>query len=337
MVYFIARRLLFAIPVLFILSVLVFYMLQLTTDPAEALLNPRMTAEDRQRVKEALGLDKSGPEQYVAWATHFFRGDWGDSLRYKRPVAPIIGERLVNTIKLMTLAVVLSMLLAVGIGVYSAVRPYSKLDYTLTSFSFFGISMPIFWFGLILQLVLGFYLLQWMGTLKGTLGFLPDWFGKEPLFYTGGMHSAGDPSFRLFDFLRHAALPSIALMVQLVAGWGRYERSSMLEVMNSDYMRTARAKGLRERSVVLKHGLRNALIPLVTIIGIDIGALFGGLIITESIFSWPGMGRLLLDALFVGDYPVVLAWLMVTSAFIIAFNLIADILYAALDPRIRYE
>lgn len=323
MLHFIARRILFAIPVLLISSVLVFTFMRLTTDPTRALVNPRMSAEQVQAVKSAMGLDKSGPQQYISWLGNFVRGNWGVSFDYQRPVAPIIRQRLANTAKLMTLAVLLSVALAVGIGVFSAVRPYSRLDYTFTGLSFLGISMPIFWFGFLLQLVLGFYLMQWADL-------------NEPLFFTSGMHAPGDPTFRLGDFLRHAALPSLALMVQLVAGWGRYERSSMLEVMSADYMRTARAKGVAERAVVLKHGLRNALIPLVTVVSLDVGALFGGLIVTEAIFSWPGMGTLFLEALLAGDFPIVLPWLMVTAAFIIGFNLLADVAYGVLDPRIRY-
>ena len=337
MLAYIARRILMSIPILLVSSVLVFTFMRLTTDPARALVNPRMTQEDVARVKAALGLDKSGPQQYVSWLTHFVKGDWGVSLRFQRPVRPLLAERFNNTLKLMAMAVVLSLILAIAVGVYSAVRPYSKTDYAFTGASFFGISMPIFWFGLILQLVMGFYLMRWLGSLRGSVHFLPDWFGTEPLFFTGGMRRPGTEGFAFADFLRHATLPSIALMVQLVAGWGRYQRSSMLEVMGSDYMRTARAKGVRERKVVLKHGLRNALIPLVTVVAIDVGGLFGGLIITESIFSWPGMGGIFVDSLLAGDHPVVLSWLMVTAALIVGFNLLADILYASLDPRIRYD
>jgi peptide/nickel transport system permease protein len=282
-----------------------------------------MNAEDVERIRRAMGLDKSGPAQYASWLGSFVRGDWGLSITYQAPVAPLIRERLANTVKLMAMAVLLSALLAVGIGVFSAARAHSPVDYTLTGLSFLGISVPIFWMGLMIQLVLGFYLMRWLGR-------------SEPLFFTFGMHSPGDPSFRLGDFLRHATLPSLALMVQLVAGWGRYERSSMLEVMGTDYLRTGRAKGLRERRVVLVHALRNALIPLVTVMACDVGALFGGLIVTEVIFSWPGMGTLFTDALRSGDYPVVLPWLMVTAILIIGFNLVADLLYGVLDPRVRY-
>lgn len=337
MIRYVLRRLLFTIPVLILVSIIVFVAMRATFDPVQAFRNPRMTAADVQRVKEAMGLDRSGPLQYVSWLQNFVKGEWGVSFRYQREVAPIIKERFINTVKLMGVAVTLSFLLALVVGVYSAWRPYSAIDYTFTGMSFFGISMPIFWFALIAQLVLGFYLMQWMGELRGNFAWLPEWWGREPLFFTSGMHHPGEPEFRLGDFLRHAALPALALMVQLVASWGRYERSSMLEVMRADYMRTARAKGLPERRVVLKHGLRNALIPLVTVTAIDMGALFGGLIITEKIFSWPGMGSLFVDTMLVGDHPVVLAWMMIVAGFIVLFNLLADILYGVLDPRIRYE
>lgn len=336
MLTYILRRLLFAIPILLILSVIMFSFMTATFDPVQALRNPRMTSADVQRIRASMGLDQPPHLQYVTWLKNFVTGDWGTSIRYQRSVNDVIETRLLNTLKLMGVAVTLSFILALFIGVYSAVRSQSLFDYTFTGGSFFGISMPIFWFALILQLVLGLYLMQWMGGARSTLAWLPEWFGREPLFFTAGMRSPGRDGFDLWDFLRHAALPATALMVQLVAGWGRYERASMMEILGADYMRTARAKGLRERNVILKHGLRNALIPLVTVTAIDMGALFGGLIITEKIFSWPGMGSLFVDTIQVGDFPVVLAWMMVVASFIILFNLIADIIYGVLDPRIRY-
>lgn len=324
MLNYIGRRLLLAVPLMLVASILVFALLKATTDPTAILRNPRMTAEQLERVKHATGLDRSGPAQYLSWISNFVRGDWGVSIQKQRDVFEMVRERLANTIKLMVGAILLSGLLALAIGVYSAIRPYSVSDFTFTGLSFLGISIPPFWFGLMAQLVLGFYLMQWLGA-------------EEPLFYTTGIHSPGDASFRLLDYARHAALPTLTLSIQLIASWGRYERGSMLEVMGADYMRTARAKGLSELRVVLRHGLRNALIPFVTVVALDVGLLFGGLIITEQIFSWPGMGSLLLGALSVGDYPVVLAALMVTAGFVVLFNLIADVLYGVLDPRIRYD
>ena len=323
MLAFAARRMLVAIPILLVSSILVFAFMRATTNPTQALVNPRMNPAEVERVRHAMGLDRSGPAQYVSWLRSFVRGDWGLSLNYQAPVAPIIRYRLFNTIKLMTLAVVLSFLLAVGIGIVSAVRAHTPVDYTLTGASFLGLSAPTFWMALMIQLVLGFYLMRWLGR-------------TEPVFPTFGMHAPGDPTFRLGDFLRHATLPSLALMVQIVAGWSRYERSSMLEVLGTDYLRTSRAKGLREHRVVLVHALRNALIPLVTVMAVDVGGLFSGLIVTEVIFSWPGMGSLFTEALRAGDYPVVLPWLMVTAMFVIGFNLLADMLYGVLDPRVRH-
>lgn len=324
MLYYLVRRLLFAIPLLIVASIIVFVLLKASTDPTAILRNPRMTAEQVERVKHAVGLDKSGPAQYFSWLKNFFKGDWGVSLQKQHDVKPLVASALWNTTKLIFGAVIISALVALSVGIYSAVRPYSKSDFLFTGMTFLGISIPPFWFGLMAQLVLGFYLMQWLRL-------------DSPVFYTTGLHQAGDPTFHLLDYARHAALPTLTLSIQLVASWARYERGSMLEVMGSDYMRTARAKGLRETKVVLKHGLRNALIPFVTVVALDIGLLFGGLIITERIFSWPGMGNLILDALTVGDYPVVLASVMVTAAFVIVFNLIADVLYGVLDPRIRYD
>ncbi|HEY8200344.1 MAG TPA: ABC transporter permease [Actinomycetota bacterium] len=323
MLAFAARRMLVAIPILLVSSILVFAFMRATTNPTQALVNPRMSAAEVDRVRHAMGLDRSGPAQYVSWLKSFAQGDWGLSLTYQAPVAPIIRDRLFNTVKLMSLAVVLSFLLAVGIGVVSAVRAHTPVDYTMTGFSFLGLSAPTFWMALMIQLVLGFYLMRWLGR-------------TEPVFPTFGMHAPGDPTFRLGDFLRHATLPSLALMVQIVAGWSRYERSSMVEVLGTDYLRTSRAKGLRERRVVLVHALRNALIPLVTVMAVDVGGLFSGLIVTEVVFSWPGMGSLFTDALRSGDYPIVLPWLMVTAIFVIGFNLMADMLYGVLDPRVRH-
>ena len=323
MLAFAARRMLVAVPILLVSSVAVFAFMRATTNPAQVLINPRMNAADVERMRHAMGLDRSGPAQYFSWLGSFVKGDWGLSLTYQSPVAPIIRYRLLNTLKLMALAVTLSFVIAVGIGIVSAVRAHTPLDYTLTGATFVGLSAPTFWMALMIQLVLGFYLMRWLGR-------------SEPVFPTFGMHSPGESAFRLGDFLRHATLPSLALMVQIVAGWSRYERSSMLEVLGTDYLRTSRAKGLRERRVVLVHALRNALIPLVTVMAVEVGGLFSGLIVTEVVFSWPGMGTLFTDALRSGDYPVVLPWLMVTALFVIGFNLVADLLYGVLDPRVRY-
>jgi peptide/nickel transport system permease protein len=319
------RRLLFSIPVLIVSSVLVFTVVRANGDFTSSLrANPRARAEDIQRVREALGLDKTGPQQYLGWLSHFIRGDWGKSLLTNQPVSKDIQKALWNTMVLGIVATVLSLAVGVGIGVYSALRQYSLFDHVSTGAAFLGLSMPNFWFALMLQLFFGFYLSKWLG-LSG-----------DPILYTTGMFKAGTTGFHLMDRIRHLALPALVLAVQIVAIYSRYMRSSMLEVLHSDYLRTARAKGLRERRVIVRHAMRNALIPLTTQVALDLGLLAGGLIITEQIFQWPGMGKFFINAMTNGDYPQVLPWLMLVVAFVIVFNLIADIMYAILDPRIRY-
>ena len=321
---YIVRRLLFAIPVLLISSVLVFLAIRTTVDPlAGSALNPRVRPEDIQKLRADLGLDKSYFEQYTTWLGAYLSGDWGRSLISRREVAPEIRTALVNSAVLGLVAIGFSLLVGVSIGVYSAIRQYSLFDHVSTGAAFVGLSIPNFWFALLLQIFFGLYLTRWLQL-------------SEPIFYTAGMTRPGSVGFDVVDRFRHLVLPMLVLAVQIIAVYSRYMRASMLEVLHSDYLRTARAKGLRERRVVFRHAMRNALIPITTQAALDIGAIAGGLIITESIFEWPGMGRLFIDAMRVGDYLVVLPWLMVTVSFIILFNLVADIMYAVLDPRIRY-
>jgi peptide/nickel transport system permease protein len=221
----------------------------------------------------------------------------------------------------MGISMVFALMLAIPIGIYSAIRQYSWFDHASTGFSYFGYSMPIFWFGLMLQLFFAYYLYKWTGV---------HW------FYSANMYSVGH-EHDIINRLQHLALPVMTLSIASIAGWSRYQRASMLEVINSDYLRTARAKGLPERTVILKHALRNAMIPLITILTLDIAALFSGAVVTETVFGWPGMGRLFYDAVVSRDYPVVMGCVMLFSVMVIIFNLIADILYAVFDPRIRYD
>jgi peptide/nickel transport system permease protein len=317
---FIVRRLAYSIPVLIIASALVFGFTRATTDPLARLRLSRDAQALIPAETKRLGLDKPLVVQYGRWASEFVRGDWGQSFISRRDVKTEISDKLKNTIQLIIWGILFSALVAVGVGVYSAARQYSALDYAFTGLSFVGLSMPPFWFALMAIQFLVFEPRQFFGL-------------KEPIFFSVGLHSANNHS--LIDYARHLVLPVLTLSVQLVAGWSRYQRSSMLDVMSSDYIRTARAKGVSRRKVLLKHGLRNALIPLTTVMALDIGGLFGGLIITETIFAWPGMGRLFFDALLNGDTNILLPWLMVTAGFIILFNLLADVLYGVLDPRIR--
>jgi peptide/nickel transport system permease protein len=258
--------------------------------------------------------------QYTRWLGDFVQGKMGTSFVDHRAVAGEIQDALGTTMQLIFWGILISAVIAIAIGVYSAIRQYSVLDYTFTGLSFVGLSMPPFWFGLIAIQLFAF-------TLPKTIGY------HGALFCSIGLHGGCGKGWQ--DYARHLALPVLTLTIQIIAEWSRYQRSSMLDVMSSDYIRTARAKGLPRWKVVFKHGLRNALIPLVTVMAIDIGLLFGGLIVTEQIFAVPGMGKLFLDALGNGDTNVLLPWLMVTAIFVICFNLLADVLYGLLDPRIR--
>jgi peptide/nickel transport system permease protein len=324
MLRFIVRRLLISIPLLLVASVLVFTVLHLTTDPAAGLrVNPRISQADVQRYRHDLGLDRSGPAQYFAWLGNFVRGRWGNSLFSSISVSKQIREALVNSMFLGITGFAIALLIGVSIGVIAAIRQYSVFDYIATSGAFIFLSIPVFWFALIVQLLFGLYLVRWLNL-------------REPFFYVAGLSAPGSVGFDLVDRLRHVALPAVVLAVQSIAVYSRYMRASMLEVLGSDYLRTARAKGLRERRVITNHGMRNALIPLTTQAAIDFGALAGGLIVTEAIFQWPGMGALFVDVMTDGDYAIALPWIMLTMTFVIVFNLVADILYAVLDPRIRY-
>jgi peptide/nickel transport system permease protein len=321
---YIIRRVLFSIPVLLISSVIVFVAIRANGDFTRTLaLNPRADPEAIAEVRRSLGLDKSGPAQYWAWLTRFVQGDWGQSLLTGESVSKDIRNALWNTIVLGVTAIVFSLLIGLGIGVYSALRQYSLFDHISTGAAFLGLSIPNFWFGLMLQILFGYYLAKWLGL-------------QDAVLPISGMFEPGTTGFNLLDRIRHLILPMLVLAVQIIAIYSRYIRASMLEVMHSDYMRTARAKGLSERRVIFKHGMRNALIPLTTQLALDLGLLAGGLIITEQIFSWPGMGKFFIEAMANGDYAQVLPWMMVVVATVILFNLIADILYALLDPRIRY-
>lgn len=344
MLTYVVRRIALSIPVLLIASIAVFVFVHETTDPLARFSQLR---DPNTRTAQALRLGiqqqpchtihlnvaingsttdikkcSNTPvfTQYSHWLNGFVHGRMGTSFVNGQSVSGEIRDRFKNTLQLIFFGVLISAILAIGIGVYSAVRQYSLLDYTFTGLSFVGLSMPAFWFGLISIQIFSFQFKQWF-HLKG------------PLFYSIGIHSGAGAGTT--DYFRHLALPVLTLTVQIIASWSRYQRSSMLDVMSADYIRTAKAKGLPRWKVIGKHALRNALIPLVTVMAVDIGALFGGLIITEKIFAWPGMGALFVDALENGDTNVLLPWLMVAASFIILFNLLADVLYGTLDPRVR--
>ena len=320
MLTYVFRRILYSIPVLLISSFLLFAFVRATFDPT-ARLRASRDPETITRARHQLGLDKPVVVQYKNWLGRFVRGDWGTSSRTRERVFPVIRRALWTTVQLIVWGVLVSATLAIAIGVLSAVRQYSAPDYLFTGLSFVGLAMPPFWFGLIAIQFLAIYTKQWFHL------------AHTPLYFVG-LHSTVGGG--VGDYARHLVLPVMTLTVQIVAQWSRYQRVSMLDALSADYVRTAKAKGLRQRDVVIKHGLRNALIPLVTVMALDIGVLFGGLVVTEQIFSIPGMGRLFIDSLIQGDAEVLVAWTVVTASFIVAFNLVADVLYGVLDPRIRY-
>lgn len=281
--------------------------------------NPDFTPEDLARLRDKYGLDDPVPMRYLKWLGNLLRGDWGTSFVSNRPALVEIQERLPNTIQLMSIMLIITLLLAIPLGIISALKQYSIFDHIATTLAFAGQSLPVFWFGLLLIIVFHVTLRRPDGT---------------PLLPGSGMFTLGAPP-SLVDRIEHLILPVTMLALVSAAGYMRFMRSSMLDVINQDYIRTARAKGARWNAVVFKHALRNALIPLVTIIALDIPSLFGGALFTESIFAWPGIGRLYFTAALKTDYPVLMAVLIIYSSLIIISNLIADVIYTLLDPRIR--
>jgi len=320
-----AGRLAITVPILLAVSFATFWAAGEISSPAAQLtLNPRISPEARRAYVESLGLDEPFGARYLTWLGDFVTGDLGTSLvRNGAEVWPLLRTAMANTLLLVVVAVAVSLGVGLAAGTLSALRPDSVVDRAVTTVSFVGISIPVFWLGLMLQLLFGLYLTEWL-----RLG--------APLLPTAGIYSPGRQGFDLLDRARHLVLPVVALSFQLVAAYSRYMRSSMLEVMGMDYISAARAKGLSEGRVVVRHGVRNALIPVTTLAAVDLGLLVGGLIVTERVFQYPGMGLLFLDSLNAGDYPVLLATVMIVSAAVFLMNMLADLLYAVFDPRIRY-
>ncbi|MFC1466895.1 MAG: ABC transporter permease [Candidatus Brachytrichaceae bacterium NZ_4S206] len=312
--YFV-RRILGAVPLLVGISLASFIFLHAMPGGPDALLarNSRMSAEQLAKVRRSLGLDQPMPVQYARWFTNILRGDFGLSFTQFRPVSQIIGERIPHTLRLVVPAILLSIALALAGGVISAVWRYSLADHIISGLSFLGLAMPVFWFGLMMQLL-----------FSVQLGWLPS-----------ADMTSGDGGWIVSA--KHLVMPVTTLAIGTVAGWSRYVRASTLEVFGQDFVRTARAKGLSERLVITRHALRNALIPFVTVVAIDIPFFLTGAVVTETIFSWPGLGRLFFDALRARDYPVLMGLLVYAAILIVIFNIIADLLYAWLDPRIKYR
>ena len=343
---YILRRLLQAIPMLFILSLVLFLLVNVA--PGGPLAGHgrtrRPNQEKREQLKRQFGLDKPLPVQYIVWLVGndwmkvdvdgdgiaesygtrkgILRGDFGFSFRSRKPVLDEIKERVGNTIYLMTVTLIVVAIIAIPVGIISAIKQYSFFDISVTTLSFMGQAIPEFWLGMILIIV--FYV--WLkNPVTG-----------EALLPAGGMKSL-DTGFSLGDRIKHLILPVTMGAVGWVAWYSRFLRSGMLDVIHQDYIRTARAKGLSERLVMFRHALKNALIPLVTILALDIPYIFAGSLYVELIFSWPGMGRLYYQAATGRDYPLLMAILIITASFTVIANLMADIAYGYLDPRIRFE
>ena len=324
MLSYVVRRLLYSLVVLFATSFLVFTFVSVSGDPLAALrVTPDYDPNTIKRIEEENNLDKPVPVRYFYWLKDAVRGDFGTTLLGDRPILPDLWRVMKNTLMLVFVAEVLAVLIAVVIGVFAALRQYSAFDYSATTFSFIGLAMPVFWLALMLQVGV-------VSVYEST---------GHRLFPISSLNSI-DPGTGVdfwIDRAHHLVLPVVVLMVASIATYSRYMRASMLEVVNSDYVRTARAKGLDEKRVTMKHAFRNALIPLVTLVAINFGALLGGVIVTETVFSLDGMGLYFVTNLLTNDPYPVMAWLMVTAVMIIIFNLIADITYGFLDPRVRYE
>ncbi|MEI7446216.1 MAG: ABC transporter permease [Burkholderiales bacterium] len=310
---FLGRRLLSTIPVLLIVSVLVFLLLRLTPgDPAQLLAGDQATAEQVAQIRSNLGLDRSIPEQYLVWLGHLFQGDLGQSFYYKTDVVSLIGQRLEPTMSLALITIVVAVLVSVPLGVLAAWRHGGWFDRTLMGFSVLGFSVPVF--------VLA-YLLIW--TLSMKLGLLP---------VQGYQRLSGGVGAWLYQLI----LPAITLSVIYIALIARVTRASVLETLGEDYIRTARAKGLPESKVLLRHALANAAVPIVTVIGIGIALLIGGVVVTESVYAIPGLGRLTVDAVLARDFPTIQGVILFFSFIYVLVNLLVDLTYVFFDPRIRY-
>jgi peptide/nickel transport system permease protein len=344
MMRYVIRRLLQAIPLLLIISLILFILVSNLGDPLAAFggVRRRLPPEDRARLTRRLGLDQPVPVQYLIWLIGndwmkidvdgdgvadesgtregVLRGDFGTSFTERRPAIEIIKERILNTLLLMGASEVVVIVFALVIGIYSATRQYSVVDSVITTLSFIGYSMPIFWLALMLIYIFSINFRRW----------------GLPYFPVVGMYDL-EVGRTFGQVVWHMVLPVASLSIVSVAGYSRYVRSQMLEVINQDYIRTARAKGLPKRMILFGHALKNAALPLVTIIGMDLPLLLGGSVVTEAIFAWPGMGRLYFRATNQADIPVIMGILVIISALVVIFQLITDVVYTFLDPRIRYD
>ncbi len=328
----IVRRMLEAIPALIVVSIIMFGLLALGPNPLELLKqNPNITSEDVERLTKMNGWDKPVTEQYVHWAGNFVKGDLGTSTVDQRPAWQKIKERLPLTLMITGMSMIVSLSIALPVGAYVAVHKYSKADYFATLSTFAMMASPSFFVGLLLQL----FALKLQDALGGTLlvytAGAPQCVASSGGFFGAVFGCIGTP----IEVFQRLALPVFALSILQIAGWSRYMRSELLGVLNQEYIRSAMAKGISGRVVFMRHAMRNALLPIVTIVALDVAGLFGGAVITERVFGLPGMGNLLLDSLGQKDIAVVLAIVMIGAGLVLFMNMVADVLYGVLDPRVR--
>ncbi len=324
MLRYIVRRIAWAIPTLLLVTFLVYVALRLGTNPVYSFLraNPRATPDKIATYKELNGLGNNYVVGYFNWLKHFVTFDWPRSIKGSREVFPALKDALANSLRLGLAATFVGIVIGLAIGVFAALHADGRRDVAVNTGAFIGISIPPYISSILLQLLFAVYWSRWFG---------------HTLFPTSGVYPPGHEGFNAILMLQHMALLIIVVAIQIIAVYSRYMRSSLLDVLNSDYMRTARSKGISERRILIRHGMRNALIPVVTVAAIEVGGIVGGLIITENIFDYPGMGRYFLTAFGDGDFPLMMPWMVIIVASILLFNLIADVTYAWLDPRIRLE
>lgn len=323
---YIIRRVLQMIPTFIFIVILVFFLNKAAPGgPVAGMMNPKMTAADKARLEHAMGLDQPAYKQFFNWAGEVVHGNLGYSTKYGKPVTSVVGDFIWNSFYLALFSLIISLLIGIPAGIISATKQYSLTDNSLTIFSLIGISMPSFFIGLLL---IKFFAIDLKVGGQGLL----------PMF---GMHSneLRNANFfvQFFDILRHMILPGIVLALQSTASFMRYTRSSMLEVIRQDYIRTARSKGLVEKVVIYRHALRNAIIPIITLLGFWIPGLFSGAVITESVFGWPGIGKVAVDAVYSRDYGLLMAITMIGCFLLLIGMLLSDIFYSVADPRIKYE
>ncbi len=314
MIGFGLRRLAQALVLLLLVSMIGFAILHLAPGGplSQFALSSDMSPKELQQIAHQMGLDRPLPQQYLDWLGRLLAGDWGRSYRDGQPVLDVIASHLGATLELMLSATVLAMSLGTWLGILGAIRRHSIADHAATMGAMIALSIPTFWFGLVVIYI-----------FSVRLNWLP----------AGNIEDVGNGS--LFDHLKHLIEPCIVLALVTLATWSRYMRASMLEVINQDYIRTARAKGLRQTQILVRHAFRNALLPMITVAGLQLPALLTGALVTETVFTWPGMGRLFLDSLNYRDYPVVMGVLMFSAIMVLLGNLAADMLYVVADPRVR--